>query len=356
MKLLILTQKIDKNDPVLGFFHQWLQEFSKHYDKVTVICLQKGEYNLPKNISILNLGRKMPQHNIFIKIFYRIKYVLMFYYYILRERNNYDAVFVHMNPEYIVLGGVYWRLMRKKIALWYVHRHVDIKLRVAAIIADIIFTASKESFQLNSHTVQIVGHGIDINKFQLKNHNRKQEDYLRIICVGRITKIKNQELLVEAVNILANTYNITNMHIMFVGLASSIEDKQYETMLKQKIKQYNLQNYIQWVGKVTHDKLPLMYAQNDMAINLSPTGGMDKVVLESLACGVPTIVLNKTFVNVLQDYKDKLMLSKESAHELANKIMDLSHDHISEHKLRELVQKDFSLESLITKIVTNLKI
>ena len=30
--ILIITQKVDINDPVLGFFHQWIVEFSKRVD------------------------------------------------------------------------------------------------------------------------------------------------------------------------------------------------------------------------------------------------------------------------------------------------------------------------------------
>jgi len=41
MKLLIITQKVDINDDVLGFMHGWIAEFAKHCEKLTVICLQK---------------------------------------------------------------------------------------------------------------------------------------------------------------------------------------------------------------------------------------------------------------------------------------------------------------------------
>ena len=58
MKLLIITQKVDINDPVLGFFHRWLEEFAKHYEFVTVICLEKGEHRLPENVKVLSLGKE----------------------------------------------------------------------------------------------------------------------------------------------------------------------------------------------------------------------------------------------------------------------------------------------------------
>lgn len=58
MRLLIVTQKVDKNDPILGFFHRWIEEFSKHCEKLTVICLQAGEFKLPANVTVLSLGKE----------------------------------------------------------------------------------------------------------------------------------------------------------------------------------------------------------------------------------------------------------------------------------------------------------
>ena len=45
MRLLIITQKVDKNDDILGFFHRWILEFAKHYESVTVICLEEGDHD-----------------------------------------------------------------------------------------------------------------------------------------------------------------------------------------------------------------------------------------------------------------------------------------------------------------------
>ena len=80
MKLLIITQKVDINDDVLGFFHRWIEEFAKHCEKITVICLQKGEYNLPDNVKVLSLGKEGAMA--------KIKYALNFYKYIWQERKT----------------------------------------------------------------------------------------------------------------------------------------------------------------------------------------------------------------------------------------------------------------------------
>ena len=57
MKLLILTQKVDANDDVLGFFVRWMDEFKKKVDKLSVICLEKGNGE-NENIPVYSLGKE----------------------------------------------------------------------------------------------------------------------------------------------------------------------------------------------------------------------------------------------------------------------------------------------------------
>jgi len=71
MKLLICTQMIDKNDPILGFFHRWVEEFAKHFEHIHVICLKEGQHTLPQNVTVHSLGKEGGES--------RIKYVIRFY-------------------------------------------------------------------------------------------------------------------------------------------------------------------------------------------------------------------------------------------------------------------------------------
>src|SRR3989344_3255575 len=131
MRLLIVTQKVDRNDPILGFFHRWIEEFAKHCEQVTVIALGVGEYHLPQNIRVFSLGKeeqlrkrtdlKNSKRSVPVEQLRKIKYIVHFYRLIWRERKNYDAVFVHMNQEYVLLGALLWKLLRKKITMWRNH-------------------------------------------------------------------------------------------------------------------------------------------------------------------------------------------------------------------------------------------
>lgn len=345
MKLLILTQKVDINDDILGFMHGWIAEFAKNCEKVTVIALGVGEYSLPENVKVLSLGKETGKS--------RIKYLINFYKYIWLERKNYDAVFVHMNKEYVILGGCYWRLTGKKIALWYVHKHVSFILKLTEKIVNIVFTASSESFKLKSFKLNIIGHGIPIDLFKnLKAINYKKGDKLKIISVGRITKIKNLDTLIRACIILKKK-NL-NFEVSLVGPIDSEEDKKYFTYLKQLILENNLNEAIKFLGSVPNNKINKYYWQNDLSINLAPTGGVDKAILESMAAGLLILVSNKAFKEYFGKYESALIFEEKNNEELADKIISL----ISKTDLNDVrnfllysIKGKASLANLILKII-----
>ena len=352
MNLLIVTQKVDINDPILGFFHDWILEFTKHCDKVTIICLEKGEYNLPDKVKVLSLGKE--------KKVSKIAYILNFYKYIWQQRNNYDKVFVHMNPEYVVMGGVFWRMCRKKISLWYTHKQVTAKLRMAELLTDMIFTASKESFNLPSNKVKVFGHGISVVKFQgVANARKKINDIFNIVCVARISSIKNQELLIDAVNYLIKNLKVTQVKVEIVGAPIEESDEEYYQQLVKKIKKEELSEYIKFKGQVPHCKIAHILKGADLSINLCPTGGLDKVVLESMASGVITIVHNESFNSILGEFKELMTLQGSNPSELAEKINVLikkskKEKEIIAQKLQAIVARNHELKGLIRQITLQL--
>lgn len=350
MKLLILTQKIDLNDDVLGFMHGWVEEFAKHCQKITVIALGAGEYKLPVNVKVLSLGKEVGES--------RIKYLINFYKYIWQERKNYDAVLVHMNKEYVILGGWYWRLAGKKIALWYVHKQAGFRLKLAEKIANVIFTASPESFKLKSSKLKIIGHGIDLNKFYY-SPGAKSDGNFKIIYIGRISGIKNQKLLIEAINILVNKKGIKNIKVNLVGNPIYQEDNDYKNELAKQIKNNQLENHIQFIGSVPNKDMARVYRQADLSVNLCPTGGTDKAVLESLASGTPVIALNKVFVNIFKGYEKYFILETADPLELADKILQLRSLRPGDRGglaglLRVKIAENYNLADLIKKIIYGL--
>jgi len=354
MRILIITQKIDINDDVLGFFHGWVREFAKHCEKVTVICLYKGEYDLPENVKVLSLGKEKNKSFPLIRGIEgvkKIKYIFRFYKYIWQERKNYDAVFVHMNQIYVILGAWFWRLQKNKIALWYTHKQVSLALRIAEKFVDKIFTASRESFRLASKKLIVMGHGIDTEIFK-PLENKKENNVFKILTVGRISPIKDIKTLVRAVGELQNS----NYELQVVGAAGTLEQEKYFQEVKDLVKELKLKEKVKFIGSVPNREVRQYYQTADLFVNMAPTGGLDKAILEATACACPVIVCNETMKNDLGEFADELMFKHGDCKELAEKIkkiinLDQSQRIIIAKKLRERVTENHNLENLVKKIL-----
>lgn len=344
MKLLIVTQAVDQRDPALGFFVRWIEEFAKHCDKITVICLREGEHTLPPNVRVHSLGKEGGVS--------RVKYVLNFYTYIWQLRYDYDAVFVHMNPEYVVLGGTLWRMLGKHIGLWYVHKSVNLKLRIAELLVNDIFTASREGFILKTSKLHVVGHGIDTALFRAPV--RPFGTQLRIVSVGRITPIKNPDSLIEIVALLK--YKGINVTATFIGAPVHPSDMVYLEMLKKLARERGVSDQVTFFGSVPYVQMSEQYRHFDVSVNLCSTGGMDKAVLESMAAGLLVFASNQSFAGLFGPYADELLFPERDATACADRIATFMHNVEAAEGVRVYLQhqvETMSVRALIPRILSS---
>lgn len=343
MKILILTQKVDKNDDNLGFFCDWIQNFGEKFEKVQVVCLGKGQYEFEKNISIYSLGK---ENNVS-----RLTYIIRFFRYIIALRKEYDVVFVHMNPEYVILGSLFWNIWNKKVALWYTHKSVDLKLRIAEFLTDIIFTASKESFRLQSDKLHIMGHGITVPDMNRKNPVSVGGD-IKLLTTGRISRSKNIHIMIEVVNTLKKEG--VDVRLDIVGGPVDEEGLVYLREMEDFVAKQGLTSSISFVGPVPHDEIDNYLKKADIFLNLSSTGSLDKAVLEAMAIGVLPVTSNEAFFSMLDMYTQYL-ITDATAGSVSEKIKTVI--HVEETKkqemqvcLRDMISTRHSLPVLIDNI------
>ncbi|MFH1744877.1 MAG: glycosyltransferase family 4 protein [bacterium] len=349
MKLLIITQKTDLDANALSFFHVWIEEFAKQCEKVTVICLYKGRHYLPDNVRVLSLGKEDGES--------RIKYIYRFYKYIWQERKNYDCVFAHMNQIYVIFGWAIWRCLGKKIGLWYAHGKVSRSLKFAEKLTDIIFTSTKEGCRMNSKKIEIVGQGIDTEKFKVIG-DKSNNDKIKILSVGRISPVKKIEVLIEAIEILRRDFNISNMEINIIGGIELEEEKKYIESLKKMVAEKNMEDIIHFHGAISYDKILNYFQETDIFAHTGNTGSLDKVILEAMACECPVVSCNDAVKEVLKNYNN-LIYKLNDSHGLAEKlagIMKMSEEERRSlgQKLREIVVAEHGLPRLVKKILFTL--
>ncbi len=334
MKLLIITQKVDQNDDILGFFHGWIAEFTKHYEQVTVIALGVGEYDLPQNVRVLSLGKEKIniQYSIVNIVFAKLKYILLFYYFIIKYSRDYNAVFVHMNQEYVLIGGLVWKILGKKVAMWRNHYAGSILTRIAMMLSDKIFCTSKYSFTATSKKTTLMPVGIDTEKFikstcpPLPNRPKGQSGDGRrevhkvensVLFLARMSPAKKPELIIEALNILRKEG--VDFTANFYGNPLPV-DIPYAESLKEKVKEYKLSDFITFENGIPNTEAPQVYNAHEIFINPSPSGMYDKTIFEAMACESLILTSNLN----LKGQIDNMFLFKENdAEDLANKLKNL---------------------------------
>ena len=360
MKLLIFTQAVDENNPVLGFFLDWIREFAKHCESVVVICLYKGKHDLPANVKVLSLGKENNRgtQTRERKTWARIKYLINFYKFIWQERKNYDAVFVHMNQVYVILGGWLWRWWNKKIGLWYAHGHVPFSLRVAEKMTNIVFTSTVGGFRLKSPKIEVVGQGMDIEKFKPVTE-KKENGKFRIITVGRISPTKDYETLIKAIEIIAAAEVSPDVKVNIVGEPGTPEQEKYFLDLQTLVKTANLEKFINFIGPIPNNSIVGYLQSADLFVNMSHTGSLDKAVLEAMTVGLPILTCNEAFVEFIpDDLRDSLLFKKGEAGEMAIKIKNIRsltnrQKAAIGQKLNAVIIQQHSLKNLIKKILDN---
>jgi glycosyltransferase involved in cell wall biosynthesis len=345
MRLLIVTQKVDRDDSNLGFFHDWLMEFARQCERLTVIALETRAHALPAHVRILSLGKE-EGHT-------RLRRLARLLRLVRSERYGYDAVLCHMSPLYVVAGGPFWKLSGKKIGLWYVHRSVTPTLRVAERLADVIITASTDSFPLPSRKTHHVGHAVNADTYRRPpSFQRASRGKVHGVSIGRITPIKKLEVLVEAAALLAETTHPFTVDL--IGGPVTEADADYEAGLKKRVAERRLGNIVRFRGAVPHQDIAREYWKADFSINLCPRGLMDKVVLESLAAGTPTICSNEAFRPVLGDQAASLMFREgdpADAARVLSRFLARPDRFALADRLADRIAQDFGLHALIRRIL-----
>lgn len=299
MKLLIITQKVDKEDSTLGFFHNWILALSPKFEKISVICLEKGSLDLPSNVKVYSLGKESGRS--------KIKYVKNFFNLILGLHRDYEAVFVHMNQEYVLLGGLVWKILRKKVYLWRNHPQGNIFTMIAVLLSNKVFCTSEFAFVARYKKTKIMPVGVDTDKFVVLESSKVHKIKNSILFLGRIAPIKRPDLLIEALNILDKKGFDFICDIYGDALPKDLD---YFNSLKLKVKEFNLENKINFYKSVPNHETPKIYNEHEIFVNLTPSGSFDKTILEAAACGCLLVITNKSLEGCIND---KIIITESPA-------------------------------------------
>ncbi|OGL77182.1 hypothetical protein A3J43_00150 [Candidatus Uhrbacteria bacterium RIFCSPHIGHO2_12_FULL_54_23] len=355
MNLLFITRRIESVHPLAGFAASWVKEFAQQLSadggRLDVITWQEGSAEgLSENVKVYashgmrEIGRI--RHTRLIRL---IRFIGL----MVRLVPKSDVVFAHQHPIYAIIAAPFAKFFRKRLYLWYVHKHVDLKLRIATALCDGIVTASKESFRLKAHTpVSVVGHGIDTGYFKPAEDSSASIEF-KIISVGRISPVKGHETLIDAMQII----NRRSPHatLTIIGGPGLPAHQAYFEELQRLVREKGLAGVIEFAGPRAHADVVSVYQGADAFVNVSDTGSMDKAVLEACACGVPVVTSNEAFKEFLGAVDSHLYTEKRPAAVAAalERIiaMPLAARHQLGGILRAAVVRDHDLKRLVAKVL-----
>lgn len=185
--------------------------------------------------------------------------------------------------------------------------------RAYKVIAISAFVKNKR--KLMQHNVIALPDGLAISKYAVKRKTPLFSDgIIRILFCGAIIESKGVMDIVQAVDLLVNKYNMSNVILDIAGVAGDI----YAQMMSF-IKQKNLAQNINYLGH-QNDLLPLR-KKADIAVVCSRNEGLGRVTIESMLSENLVIGANVGCTkDLISDGKNGILYRVSDAEDLAEKI------------------------------------
>ncbi len=337
MRVLMMTQFVDEQDWLLGFIPPLIRAIAANVQQLDVIALGARPTIVPENVKIHSLGKEVGASRL--QRAQQLRTVLK------QVLPKTDLFFSHLSDTYPLVVAP-WALGRNiPMTMWYTHKQVTPRLKLSERLVKRIYTASPESLTLETTKAHVIGHGIDMQLFQPQDTLREKG---RIVTVGRITPIKNLQLLLDAIAL------IPSAKLTLIGAPATDADLEYQSQLHAQSEQLGIADRLTWLGGLRQAELVPHLQKAQVAVNLCPTGGMDKAVLEAFSAGTPVVVTNKTFQPVLHPYFDQLHVAEETPDAVAASLDTvLSSSHEDWAAVCNQVRSQFSLDALAQRLTAD---
>lgn len=348
MRLVMLTQKVDRDDDLLGFVVSLLSHLARECRRIDVCCLQAGRHSLPSNVHVHPLGKDWTTR----KSKWGLRLAGLAAGFV--ADGDVDVWFGHMNPEFTLALAPFAKASGRPLVMWYAHRAVSLRLRAALAVCDAAATSVPAGLRIKSRKVHVIGQCIDTDAFVPRDG---PADPPTICAVGRISPIKDTRTLLGAFRSLVEEHGDRTARLQIVGEPALAADHAYEAECREFVRRHGLGGRVDFAGRIAHSALPETVAASAVGVNLAPTGAVDKAALESMACGVPTIVCNETFETFLsREDHPRLMFRAGDAADLAGRLRDLLalprvERTAMSRRLREMVVAEHSVEHMTGELM-----
>jgi glycosyltransferase involved in cell wall biosynthesis len=204
-------------------------------------------------------------------------------------------------PHLQVFHSLLFKYRKERVALiirlyarWlssFANRFIAVSETVKQMLAE---------YSIESDKVAVVPNGFDVQDVRRKSElplpadveNLIRGRYPVLVSVGRVAPMKGQDILIEAVQRIRDTYpSLICLIVGRRGSEESVEDvASFNESLIRRIEACQLQSSVHFLGEV--DYVPALLAHSDLYIHPSWTESFSRVVAEALICGKPVVCTN----------------------------------------------------------------
>ena len=179
--------------------------------------------------------------------------------------------------------------------------------------------------------IEIIRNGVNLKKLVSK-HNFKEKYQINsnfILFVGRFSKSKGIETLINAFSIVKNELKDSDIHLVIMGV-----DFGYQNEMEKLIKKLNLSEEIKVIKNPPRDDVISAYGESEFLVLPSQWELSPLVPLESFAFKKPVISTNSHGIPyTVQNNKNGILVEPENSFELSNAIVKLLNDPELRNKL-----------------------
>ncbi len=187
---------------------------------------------------------------------------------------------------------------------------------------------------------------IDYQEDAVTEYDLDKKDCFVFGSVGRLTKVKNYHLYIEAASIVAK--EVPNVRFWLFGDGELAEE------LKQTIQEKKLENHFKLWG-VKRD-IDVALSRMNAFVLTSNTEGTPNVLVEALRAGKPVISTNCTNLSEMIDENNGYVIPVGDARALAERMLDIIHEYpqkkdIYQKSSKKLFEKSYSIENACEELI-----
>jgi len=179
--------------------------------------------------------------------------------------------------------------------------------------------------------IEIIRNGVNLKKLVSK-HNFKEKYQINsnfILFVGRFSKSKGIETLINAFSTVKNELKDSDIHLVIMGV-----DFGYQNEMEKLIKKLNLSEEIKVIKNPPRDDVISAYGESEFLVLPSQWELSPLVPLESFAFKKPVISTNSHGIPyTVQNNKNGILVEPKNSLELSNAIIKLLNDSELREKL-----------------------